>query len=278
MFGREKPAQGGCCGADAPEAPRRVPMVAGNWKMNPPTYSAAVQLAQLVVDRLKNSWEGKVDVVMFPPFTALRGVSNVISFDKSFAQVGAQDCYTAESGAFTGEVSVNMIKDLDCTWCLVGHSERRSVIGEPDALVREKCAALAAKGVSPMLCVGEPEDVYDAGGTVDYVSAQVRAALSDIELAPADLAVAYEPVWAIGSGRVPTPEHVQKVAEAIRKTVEEVRCPVRAASTRILYGGSVKPGNAAQFAALPDVDGVLVGGDSLDADKFFEIVEKVMNA
>lgn len=266
--------QGGCCGFMPEE---RVPLVVGNWKMNK-SYSEAVTLSQLVIDRLQRSWKDRVEVVMCPPFTALRGVSNVLAFDHAWAKVGAQNCCTADAGAYTGEVSPAMLADLDCAWCVVGHSERRAMFGETSGLVAEKCTALARNGVSPIVCVGEPAEVYDAGNTVEYVADQVRASLTGSVLTGADLAVAYEPVWAIGSGRTPSPEHVQTVAEAIRAAVAEVRCEKRAASCRILYGGSVKPGNAAAFASCPDVDGVLVGGDSLDADAFVSIVERVMNA
>lgn len=277
MLNRRKdaPAEAsGCCG-EMPAA--RTPLVAGNWKMHK-TYSGAVTLSQLVVDRLQRSWKERVEVVMCPPFTALRGVSNVVAFDHAWAKVGAQNCHTADEGAFTGEISPAMLADLDCAWCIVGHSERRSLCGETSELVAQKCTALARNGISPIVCVGEPAEVYDAGETVPYVAEQVRASLAGADLTGADLAVAYEPVWAIGSGRTPSPEHVQTVAGAIRAAVAQVRCEKRAASCRILYGGSVKPGNAAAFAACPDVDGVLVGGDSLDADAFVSIVERVMNA
>lgn len=263
-----------CC--DGPVAERK-PLVVGNWKMNM-TYGDAVKLAQGVVDRLSRSWKDRVGVVMCPPFTALRGVSNVIAFDKSYAQVGAQNCSTEEGGAFTGQISAAMLADLDCTWCIVGHSERRTLCGETDAEVAAKCTVLAKNGIAPIVCVGEPIEVYEAGETIDYVSAQVRASLAGANLDGVDLAVAYEPIWAIGSGQIPAPEHVQAVAEAIRAAVAEVRCDKRAASTRILYGGSVKPGNAAAFVGCPDIDGVLVGGDSLDAQKFVDIVERVMDA
>ena len=265
--------EAGCCGSFSCD---RTPLVAGNWKMNT-TYGSAVQLAQQVVDRLPRAWKGEVDVLMCPPFTALRGVSNVIAFDKAWAQVGAQNCATEDKGAYTGEVSPVMLADLDCSWCIVGHSERRSLFGETNVDVAAKCTALARNGIAPIVCVGEPVEVYDAGDTIAYVAEQTRESLRDAVLKGApDLAVAYEPVWAIGTGRVPTPEHVQAVAEAIRAAVAEVRCEKRAASTRILYGGSVKPGNAALFTAMPDVDGVLVGGDSLDAESFVSIVERVM--
>ena len=270
----QNPQPSPCCDGTAAE---RTVLVAGNWKMNE-TYAEAVKLAQQVIDRLEKRWKSKVDVVMCPPFTALRGVSNAIAFDKSFAQVGAQTVSTEEGGAFTGQISAAMLKDLDCSWCIVGHSERRILCGETDADVAAQCSQLSRCGISPIVCVGEPLDVYEGGETVDYVADQVRASLSGAVLDGVNLAVAYEPVWAIGSGLVPTPEHVQAVAAAIRSAVAEVRCDKRAASVRILYGGSVKPGNCAAFVACPDVDGVLVGGDSLNADSFVDIVERSMNA
>lgn len=256
---------------------RRLPLVVGNWKMNT-TYSAAVQLAQMVVDRLERPWKNAVEVVMCPPFTSLRGVSNVIAFERSFAKVGAQNCHVQDAGAFTGEISPAMLKDLDCSWCIVGHSERRSLCGETDADVAAKCSALARNAIAPIVCVGEPLEVYEQGRTAAYVAEQVRGSLADADLAGVDLAVAYEPVWSIGTGKVPTPEHVQAVAREIRAAVAQVRCEKRAAGTRVLYGGSVKPGNAAAFASMPDVDGVLVGGDALRAESFVEIVERVLHA
>lgn len=255
----------------------RKPLVVGNWKMNC-TYGAAVQLAQLVVDGCQRSWRDEVEVVLCPPFTALRGVSNVIAFDRSWVEVGAQNCYPRESGAYTGEVSPAMLRDLDCAWCIVGHSERRRLLGETDADAAAKCAALASAGVSPLLCVGEPSEVYERGGTVDYVVAQVRAALDGTDLAGVGLAVGYEPVWAIGTGLVPSPGQAQEVASAVRAAVAEACGEARAASTRVLYGGSVRAANAPAFLAEADIDGLLVGGASLKADEFLDIVGGVADA
>lgn len=254
-----------------PQAGGRKVLVAGNWKMNK-TYGEAVQLAQLVSDRLKRGWKDDVEVVLCPPATALRGVSNVFAFDKSYAKVGGQDCSAHDSGAYTGDISAPMLADLDCAWCIVGHSERRSLLGETDADVARKCAALARAGVAPLLCVGEPVEVYDAGGTLDFVSAQVRAALDGVDLGDVDLAVGYEPVWAIGSGRVPAPEEVQDVARAVRAALAQACGEERARRTRVLYGGSVRAANAPAFLEGDDVDGLLVGGASLKAPEFLEIV------
>lgn len=255
----------------------RTPLLVGNWKMNL-TYSSAVTLSQLVVDRLERSWKGRVDVVMCPPFTALRGVSNVIAFSRSYAQVGAQHCFWEEEGAFTGEVSPQMIADLDCSWCIVGHSERRSFFGQTDEQVGRICNALVAHRVAPIVCVGEPAEVYDADETVPYVTAQLSASLEGVDAGRGDFAVAYEPVWAIGSGRTPSPEHAQAVAAALRSTLADMWGPERADAVRVLYGGSVKPSNVAAFVACPDIDGALVGGASLDASSFIELVKGVLDA
>lgn len=269
----------GSVGSAAPQG-ARLPLIAANWKMHE-TYSEGVKLAQGVVDRLERAWRRRCDVVMCPPFTVLRGVSNVIAFDKSWAQVGAQDCYWEPDGAFTGEISIAMLKDLDCAFCIVGHSERRAHFGETDEVVARKVAALLAQGVTPIVCVGEPREVYDAGDTVEHVVAQVRGALTGeaVQLVgPMGLVVAYEPVWAIGSGQVPTPEHAQQVAAAIRGTLAELVGAPAAQASRVLYGGSVKAGNVAAFTGQPDVDGALVGGASLDAASFVDIVKGVLGA
>ncbi len=270
LFGSARPQQA--------DAGRRA-LVVANWKMNK-TYSEGVQLAQGVVDRLDRSWRRSVDVVMCPPFTVLRGVSNVIAFDSSWAQVGAQDCYWEPEGAYTGAISIPMLKDLDCLYCIVGHSERRAYFGETDDVVARKAAALVAASVTPLVCVGESRDVYDAGGTVDFVASQLRASLAGVPspLGIGGLVVGYEPVWAIGSGQVPTPEHAQAVASAVRETIGALYGLGVARASRVLYGGSVKAGNVAAFTAQPDVDGVLVGGASLDAEAFVDIVRGVLGA
>ncbi len=253
-------------------------IVAGNWKMNE-TYREAVDLAQGVCDRLSREWREDADVVLCPPFTALRGVSNVIAFDHSaWCQVGAQDVSFEGDGAFTGQISARMIADLDCLWCIVGHSERRGLLGETDADVARKAAALQAAGITPIVCVGEGRDVYEAGQTVDHVTAQVAGSLAGLEVGQAGLVLAYEPIWAIGTGLVPSPEHAQRVANAIRACVAQTLGEDVAQAARVLYGGSVKPGNVAAFVSCPDVDGVLVGGAALDADDFVAIVCRAVEA
>lgn len=262
-------------GRTQPPALRKV-LVAGNWKMNK-TYGAAVQLAQLIDDRLERGWKSDVEVVLCPPATALRGVSNVVAFDKSYAKVGGQDVSAHDAGAYTGDISAEMLSDLDCSWCIVGHSERRTLHGETSAQVAAKASALVRAGIAPMVCVGEPLDVHEKGETLAYVVAQVRDSLAGVDLSGRDFAVAYEPVWAIGSGKVPTPEYVQAVAEAIRAQLAQTLGQACASRCHVLYGGSVKAGNAALFTACADVDGVLVGGDSLDADRFVDIVKAVLH-
>lgn len=258
-------------------AKARTPIVAGNWKLHM-TYGEAVTLSQRIVDRLERAWKSEVEVVMCPPFTALRGVSNVVAFDGSYAKVGAQDCYWEREGAFTGEVSPAMLADLDCAWCIVGHSERRHLFGETSGDVARKAAALQEAGIAPILCVGEDLDVYDRGETVQFVRAQLAESIAGLPAPSGDFAVAYEPVWAIGSGMVPAPEHAQEVAAAVRAQLAEAWGVEAASGVRILYGGSVKPGNVAAFVGCADVDGVLVGGASLDADSFVDLVRTVVDA
>ena len=260
-----------------PANPARRPLIAGNWKMNK-TYGGAVSLTQDLVDRVERSWKQSADILVCPPYTALRGVSNVIAFDHSFVAVGAQDCSWHEDGAFTGQISISMLKDLDCTYCIVGHSERRTLLGETSEEVARKVCALAAAGVTPIVCVGEDRATYDAGDTVAYVTGQVRDSLAGYEPSSCGLVVAYEPIWAIGSGLVPSPEHAQAVAQAIREEVAALFGDKVARELRVLYGGSVRPANASQFTSGADVDGVLVGGASLDATSFYELAKAIIEA
>lgn len=257
-----------------PDGSRRL-LIAGNWKMNK-TYRQAVDLTQAIVDSLERDWKSQADVVLCPPFTALRGVSNVIAFAHSWAQVGAQDCSFEDEGAFTGQISVSMLTDLDCVYCIVGHSERRGLLGETSADVAKKVIALEKAQVTPILCVGEQRDVYEAGNTEAFVVEEVRASLEGVAELPAGISIAYEPIWAIGTGLVPAPEHAQRVAQAIRQELHALLGEKIADEARILYGGSVKPGNVKQFVSCPDVDGALIGGASLDADSFCRIVENAI--
>ena len=209
---------------------------------------------------------------MLPPFTDLRSVQTLIDADKLRVKYGAQDISRHEKGAYTGEISGPMLAKLGCSYVLCGHSERRQYHHEDDALVNAKVKAAFANSITPMLCVGEPVEVREAGGHVDHVVAQLNGALARI---PAEqvgsMAIAYEPIWAVGTGKVASPADAQQMAAAIREWITAARGGEAGISARILYGGSVKGDNIAPIMAQPDVDGVLVGGASLDAAEFAQI-------
>jgi triosephosphate isomerase len=244
----------------------RRPMVAGNWKMNGLATGNASLLAELEL-RLKPQWP--IDVAVFPPSVYLADAVRVLQ-EGSIA-VGAQTVCAEAVGAFTGEVSAAMLKDVGCSLVIVGHSERRHWYHEDDALVARKFAVAATAGLTPVLCVGETLDEREACKTEDVVARQLDAvlALNGVERFAAAI-VAYEPVWAIGTGRTASPDQAQAVHALIRRRVAEQNANI-AGRMRILYGGSVKAGNAADLFAMPDVDGGLVGGASLSADEFYEI-------
>ncbi len=249
----------------------RKPLMAGNWKMNL-NHFEAIALVQKLAFGLDAEDLEAVEVAVLPPFTDIRSVQTLVEGDHYDIAYGAQDISVHGSGAYTGEVSGAMLAKLGCTFVAVGHSERRQHHGEDDALVAAKAAAAIANEIVPIICVGEGLEVRQSGEHVDYVLEQVRgslAGLSDQQIA--DLVIAYEPVWAIGTGEVATGEDAQEVCAAIRADIAE-RDPTAAESVRVLYGGSVKASNVAQIMAQPDVDGALVGGASLDADEFIGIV------
>ncbi len=249
----------------------RRPLVAGNWKMHA-LRAEARTLARGVVSRLAASPLG-ADVLLAPPFTALCDVADVLT--ASSVGLAAQDVFWEPRGAFTGEVSAAMLRDVGCGHCIVGHSERRHIFGERDEDVARKVRALLEEGLVPILCVGERLEEREAGRTLDVVLGQLRAALPEPSMlrdAPERLVVAYEPVWAIGTGRSATPADAQQVHEALRGALASLLGAETARALRILYGGSVKPSNAAALLAQPDVDGALVGGASLDAEHFVAIV------
>ena len=203
----------------------------------------------------------------------------MLELDKKEFAVGAQNVDWEPSVAYTGEISVAMLKEIGCEYCIVGHTERRTMFGETNEIVNHKVRALIDGGFAPIICVGESLAVRDDGTAEEFVCAQVRAALAGIEADEAkDVVIAYEPIWAIGTGRTATPEQAQAVCAAIRATLAELFGAELADSLRILYGGSVKPGNAAAFASCRAVDGVLVGGDSLNAEAFVDIVGRVLDA
>jgi triosephosphate isomerase (TIM) len=249
----------------------RLPLMAGNWKMHE-NHFEAIALVQKLAWALKDKDYQFTDVAVLPPFTALRSVQTLVDGDKLKIVYGAQDVSAHDKGAYTGEVSGPMLAKLGCTYVVVGHSERRQYHNESDELVNAKVQACLRNGLTPILCVGEPLAVRQAGEQVSYTLAQLDGSLAKIPAeAIAKLVIAYEPVWAIGTGEVATPEDAQEACAAIRGRISAVHDAETAASVRILYGGSVKPGNAAPIMAQPDVDGALVGGASLDVDQFVQI-------
>ena len=245
----------------------RTPLIAGNWKMNL-DHLQAIALIQKVSWTLKDAEHdySKVEVAVFPPFTDLRSAQTLIDAEKFQVQLGAQDLSAKDSGAFTGEISGAFLAKLNVKYVLVGHSERRQYHNEDDSVIQSKVAAAWRHGLVPIICVGETLEELETQGQSAVPVRQTIAALSGHE-ALGEFVIAYEPVWAIGTGKVATSEEAQAVAKTIRATLEENFGEV-AANSRILYGGSVKAANVAGFMAHEDVDGVLVGGASLDSDEF----------
>jgi triosephosphate isomerase len=249
----------------------RLPLMAGNWKMHE-NHLEAIALVQKLAFTLTGKDFDAVEVAVLPPFTALRSVQTLIDGDKLRISYGAQDLSQYDSGAYTGEISGPMLAKLGCDYVLAGHSERRQYHAETDELVNAKVQAALRSEITPILCVGESLEVRQAGQHVEFILGQLDGSLKGVApLAVAGLAIAYEPVWAIGTGEVATPPDAQEAAAAIRSRISDVHDAETAGSVRILYGGSVKPGNIAPIMAQPDVDGVLVGGASLDAGQFAQI-------
>jgi triosephosphate isomerase len=250
----------------------RRPVIAGNWKMHK-NHLEAVQLTQKVAWALSSDDTEAVEVVVCPPFTALRSVGTLIEGDKLAFGLGAQNCHPEPEGAYTGEVSAPMLAKLGCAYVIVGHSERRQYFGETDELVNRKARAVLANGMTPIVCVGESLEQREAGQTAEVVRAQVRGSLAGLSAQQVGgLVIAYEPVWAIGTGRAATAHDAQETIALVRGTVAELAGGV-ADTVRIQYGGSVKAGNIEELMAQADVDGALVGGASLDADEFALIVK-----
>jgi triosephosphate isomerase len=248
----------------------RTPLMAGNWKMNLNHVEAVgfVQKLAWTLDDKKHD-AAKSEVVVLVPFTDLRSVQTLIDGDRLKLGYGAQDVSANEPGAFTGEISASMLAKLGCRYVAVGHSERRFYHHEDDALVNLKAHKALAAGVTPIICVGEGKDVRQTGEHVAYVVAQVQAALAGFTAEQAaSLVIAYEPVWAIGTGEVATPENAQEVCAAVRGVVANLYAQDTADAVRVLYGGSVKSDNVAAIMAQPDVDGALVGGASLKVEEF----------
>jgi triosephosphate isomerase (TIM) len=249
----------------------RRPFIAGNWKMNM-DHLQSIALVQKLAWTLKDAkFDGtSVEVAVFPPFTDLRSVQTLIDAERFTLAFGAQDLSPHDSGAYTGDISGAFLKALSCSYVIVGHSERRQLHGETDEVVNAKVLAAVKHGLVPVICVGETEAELEEHGTSAVPVAQTKAALAGVPTGT-PVVVAYEPVWAIGTGKVATPETAQEVGAAIRAAVAEALSADDAAATRILYGGSVKSGNIAGFLRQPDVDGALVGGASLDPTEFAAI-------
>lgn len=253
----------------------RTPLIAGNWKLNCGAQDG-LELATNVAEKAKGA--SKVDVVVSPPATALAAVAGTLEDAGSKVEVSAQNLYPKDSGAFTGEISAPMIKAAGAKWVILGHSERRAIFGETNNFIREKIEAAVTAGLRPIACVGETLDEREAGNTLDVVFEQVDAFADLLAADPGNIVIAYEPVWAIGTGKVATPEQAQEVHAAIRGRLAEKVSPVVAEKTRILYGGSVKGDNAAELLGCADIDGALVGGASLKPDDFGAIIAAAQNS
>ena len=250
----------------------RKPLMAGNWKMNL-NHFEAIALVQKLAFALNEADFAAVDVAVLPPFTDIRSVQTLIEGDKYELLYGGQDVSQHASGAYTGEISAAMLAKLGCSFVTVGHSERRDYHGESDVIVSAKAHAAIASGMIPIVCIGEGLDIRKAGTHVAHVLEQLDGSLAGLSSEQvADLVVAYEPVWAIGTGEVATPEDAQEVCGAIRARISDVWGAGTGQQVRVLYGGSVKASNVAGIMAKSDVDGALVGGASLDPDEFVGIV------
>ncbi len=253
----------------------RKRMIAGNWKMNK-TWGEGVVLTQGLADELKDG-TGDVDVVVCPPAVDLKGVSEVIEQTSAPFALGGQNVYWEESGAFTGETAPSMLEAVGATHCIIGHSERRDYFGETDEDVNKKAKALMAHGIVPISCCGESLEVREAGKHVEFVVDQIKKDTEGLEITdPSKYVIAYEPIWAIGTGKTATADDAQEVCGAIRATLVEIFGEETAAGIRVLYGGSAKPENIAGFLEKEDVDGALVGGASLKADSFAAMVKSAM--
>lgn len=245
----------------------RVPLIAGNWKMNTTVSEAVMLVTEMVIelDKVVN-----VEKAVCPPFISLTSVKEVLA--GTSVKLGAQDLYYLEKGAYTGEISPLMLAGI-CDYVIVGHSERRQYFGETDETVGKKIQAALGAGIKPIMCIGESLEQNEAGKTEEIVTGQLKAALKDIAY-PAGFVIAYEPVWAIGTGKAATGEQANGTIALIRSTIEGLYGSKAAGDVRILYGGSVTAANAAEFMSQPEIDGALVGGASLKATEFISIVRQ----
>jgi triosephosphate isomerase len=252
---------------------QRKPIIAGNWKENQ-THTEAISLVQTTSYELHEKDYDRVEVVVCPPFTALRAVQLVLENDHIPIALGAQNLHWEDSGAYTGEISGAFLKALHCTYVIVGHSERRKYFGETDETVSLRAQAAFRNELIPIVCVGETLEENEAGTTQEVIDRQLRGGLAGLSNEQiATLVIAYEPVWAIGTGRAATPEDANATIGFIRKTLGTITTDEIAQGIRIQYGGSVSPGNIAQLMAQPEIDGALVGGASLDPKSFAMIVK-----
>lgn len=251
----------------------RVPLISGNWKMNH-NHFEAIQFIQKLAYLLQKQDFDEVEVSVHAPFTDLRSLQTLIDADQLRFKLGAQNCHSDDKGAYTGEVSPVFLAKLGVRYVIVGHSERRELFGETDEFIAQKVAAVLKHGMIPILCVGETLAEHDAGLTLDKVTRQLRAALDKRSSEQVkSMVIAYEPIWAIGTGKNATPDQAQEVAAVIREEVASLSSRPAAQEIRIQYGGSVKAGTIADIMRLPDIDGVLVGGASLDPTEFARIVQ-----
>ncbi|MDI9918928.1 triose-phosphate isomerase [Rhodococcus sp. IEGM 1379] len=246
----------------------RKPLIAGNWKMNL-NHLEAIALVQKIAFALPAKYFDKVDVTVIPPFTDIRSIQTLVDGDKLLLTYGAQDVSAQDSGAFTGEISGSMLAKLGCTYVVVGHSERRTLHGETNELVLAKAKAALKNGITPIVCIGEGLEIREAGDHVAYNVEQLKGSLAGLSAEEiSKIVIAYEPVWAIGTGRVASAADAQEVCAAVRATLVELADADVAAGVRVLYGGSVSSKNVGEIVGQADVDGALVGGASLKADEF----------
>jgi triosephosphate isomerase (TIM) len=251
----------------------RKPLMAGNWKMNL-NHLEAIAVAQKLVYSLADKDYDEVDIAIIPPFTDIRSIQTMVDGDRLRLTYGAQDLSPEAAGAFTGDISASMLAKLGCAYVIVGHSERRAIHKEDDALINRKIRAALAHELTPIFCVGEELAVRESGAHVSHVIRQVRSGLEGLHKPELKkIVIAYEPVWAIGTGKTATPEDAQEVCAAIREEIEQIGSAEIAANMRILYGGSVKSSNAAEIMKQPDVDGALIGGASLDPEELAKIAK-----
>ena len=251
----------------------RKPIISGNWKMHK-NHFEAIQAVQKLHYRLDGDDHSSVDVTVHPPFTDIRSIQTLIEADRMKIDLGAQNCHWENEGAFTGEVAPPMLAKLDVKFVIVGHSERRQYFGETDEIVNKKVHAVIANAMTPIMCCGETLEEREAGGAEAKVEGQIRAGLAGLGADTVGaLVIAYEPIWAIGTGRTATSEDAQAMCGHIRSVVRSEFGGDTAAAVRIQYGGSVKPGNIAELMGQADIDGALVGGAALDPDEFAAIVQ-----